>query len=270
MKTINVLKKMKDWGVILVNDKMAYCGNKDKFVIFPCNVQNGFYDKEYFVKLNEWKFIEEIDNSNKTVFSDLQKDDFIEFTQDKKIFTDLMNSVNNDETRYFMNGILCSTENFVSTDGKTLLYTKNNQDFGADKILYCQEFSSFYGKAEKIEIGEKSVKLTGKDCTLYIKHIEGQFPDYKKVIPDEENIITVKIPSKSDLEYHIKKCKVEKTNLRIFLTCNNSELIAFNAEYLLNFLKIGIIELYGFDSMKVFTGKTDKINALVMPMNNKE
>ena len=82
--------------------------------------------------------------------------------------------------------------------------------------------------------------------------------------------MTVKIPSKSDLEYHIKKCKVEKTNLRIFLTCNNSELVAFNAEYLLNFLKIGILELFGFNSMKVFTGKTEKINALIMPMNNKE
>jgi DNA polymerase III sliding clamp (beta) subunit (PCNA family) len=202
------------------------------------------------------------------VFSDLQDDTFIEFTQDRKIFTDLMPSVSKDETRYFMNGILCSAENFVSTDGRTMLYTKNNQDFGADKILYCQEFSPFYSKAEKIEIGEKSVKLTGKDCTLYIKHIEGQFPDYKKVIPAEENTMTVKIPSKSDLEYHIKKCKVEKTSLRIFLTCNNSELVAFNAEYLLNFLKIGITELSGFDNMKVFTGKTDKINALIMPMNN--
>ena len=60
-----------------------------------------------------------------------------------------MNSVSKDETRYFMNGILCSAENFVSTDGRTMLYTKNNQGFGADKILYCQEFSSFYGKADK-------------------------------------------------------------------------------------------------------------------------
>ena len=47
---------MKAWGVILVNEKMAYCGDKDKFVMFPCTEKNGFYDKEYFVKLGEWKF----------------------------------------------------------------------------------------------------------------------------------------------------------------------------------------------------------------------
>jgi DNA polymerase III sliding clamp (beta) subunit (PCNA family) len=267
MKAINVLKKMKYAGCILVNEKMAFCGDKEKFVLFPCNAENGFYDKDYFVKLNEWKFIEEIDNSGKTEFSDLQNDTFIEFTQDKKIFIDLKNSVSTDETRYFMNGILCSTENFVSTDGRTMLYTKNEQDFGSDKILYCKEFFSFYGKAEKIEIGENSTRLTGKDCVLYVKHIEGQFPNYKNVIPKEKTIITVKIPSKSDLEYHIKKCKLEKTSFRIFLTCNNSELVAFNAEFLLNFLKIGIVELYGFNSMKVFTGKTGKINALIMPMS---
>ena len=64
---------------------------------FPVMQKNGFYDKEYFVKLNEWKFIEEIDNQKSIIL--LQNDDFIEFTQDKKIFTDLMYSVSKDETR---------------------------------------------------------------------------------------------------------------------------------------------------------------------------
>lgn len=263
MKTINVLKKMKATKFIVVENGMAFCGDAEKFVTFPCNVENGFYDKEYFVKLNEWKFLRDIDK----VFSDLQNDTFICFTQDKKIFTDIMYSVSKDETRYFMNGIFCSAENFVSTDGRTMLYTRNNQDFGDDKILYCREFSAFYGKADKIEIGEKSTRLTGKDCILYMRHIEGTFPPYKRVIPDEKNTMTATIPAKKELEYHIKKCKLEKTGLRIVLTCDNGEIAAFNPEYLLNFLKIGVTELHGSDSEKAFTGETEKINAIIMPMS---
>ena len=58
---------MKAWGVILVNEKNGILrGDKDKFVMFPVYRKNGFYDKEYFVKLGEWKFIEEeIDNQKK-------------------------------------------------------------------------------------------------------------------------------------------------------------------------------------------------------------
>ena len=55
----------------------------------------------------------------------------------------------------------------------------------------------------KIEIGEKSTKLTGKGCTLYIKHIDGRFPDYKRVIPETKKDIIIKIPSKKDLEFHV-------------------------------------------------------------------
>ena len=40
-----------------------------------------------------------------------------------------------------------------------MLYVqKITKDFGADKILYCQEFSSFYGKAIKIDSGRGKIK----------------------------------------------------------------------------------------------------------------
>ena len=44
---------MKAWGVILVNEKMAYCGDKDKFVMFPVHRKKRIL---CFVLGGEWKF----------------------------------------------------------------------------------------------------------------------------------------------------------------------------------------------------------------------
>ena len=91
MKVINVMKKFsKNYTQFSVLNNVGYFGNYDKFVSFECNVENGIYDKEYFTKLGEFKLIQDL---NDFIFwENLQDDNFIEFTQDKRIFSDLMPS----------------------------------------------------------------------------------------------------------------------------------------------------------------------------------
>ena len=97
---------------------------------------------------------------------------------------------------------------------------------------------------------------------------------YTNVIPETKKDIVIKIPSKKELEFHIKKCKVEQgrnSNNRIILNCEKTwTKVGFNAEYLINFLKIGVTELYGTDEMKAFTGiSNNSVNAVIMPMSIK-
>lgn len=110
---------------------------------------------------------------------------------DKTIF-----SVSNDESKFNLNGIfLRNEENFkmVSTDGHRLSYCSNDQfenmSIFNDGIILPKkgiyEFKKIVNKEKPLFIGmnENNFTMKNDNCILIMRIIDGEFPDYKKVLP---------------------------------------------------------------------------------------
>ena len=169
-----------------------------------------------------------------------------------------------------MNGIYFDCENIVSTDGRRLIYTEN-QNINRNCIASCFKCKKLWTQAKEIYIGLKCTKLVFSDCVFYIEHIEGQFPNYKKVTPEFTDNYVVTIPAKKELEYFLKKQKVlnaKNPEVRYELKNKNNaaESVMFNVKYLLDIEKYGIEKLSGQDNKKAYTGKFDGMHIVIMPM----
>ncbi len=132
---------------------------------------------------------------------DISDDNFFDISQ--KLFNHMITqtifSISDDEARYFMNGVFMEkNENqlvMVATDGRRLSMVQNVpeneiQDF--EGIIIPPKVLSLM---KKLSTGEGNYSLAVADKTLFIKFdnqklsstlIEGQFPNYKRVVPDHQ------------------------------------------------------------------------------------
>lgn len=109
-------------------------------------------------------------------------------------------AVSDDETRYFMNGVLFEkNENklvMVATDGRRLAYInkdapENIQDF--QKIIIPPKILNVIMKRAgdegpvSISISDKTVFIKFGSYNLSSVLIEGEFPNYQRVIPEQQN-----------------------------------------------------------------------------------
>ncbi len=139
-------------------------------------------------------------------------------------------SVSDDETRYFMNGVYFEkTDGYVvmvSTDGRRLSYAKKLlqseiPDFQGviipPKILHLiKKLTSGEGYLD-IAVTEKNVWIKFDNRKLYSNLIEGQFPNYRPVIPEFQRFeITT---SKGDLLEALRRVSllVEQKSRRIYI-----------------------------------------------------
>ncbi|MDR2186360.1 MAG: DNA polymerase III subunit beta [Treponema sp.] len=113
-------------------------------------------------------------------------------------------AVSDDETRYFMNGVFFEKQDdkliMVATDGRRLAFVSKNYD-------NIKEFTGIIIPPKILAIiikragDEGSISVSVTDKTVFVQFgsyqlssvlIEGQFPNYKRVIPENQtNIITV-------------------------------------------------------------------------------
>ena len=244
-----------------------------KLVTFsvPENIKNGLYEKRLFTELGEFEIIQEIDAGYiPDKYLEFFSDDFVKWDIEKSKLKFLLSAVGEDETRLALNGIYFDNENIVATDGHKMIYTEN-KTVNRNCIASCLGCKNLWTQAKEMYIGLKCTKLVFSDCEFYIEHIDGQFPNYKKVIPEFSDNYTVTIPAKKELEYFLKKAKI--TNARnpdvmykLTNKNNESEFVFFNVKYLLDIEKFGITELYGQDNRKPYTGKHEDMNIVIMPM----
>lgn len=103
------------------------------------------------------------------------------------IDADLINkvglSVSTDLCRYFMTGVFFDENgNIVATDARRLSVAKTDNVFGKT-IVNPIAFSYFKGEV-LMQWNEKMTKISQNDNVVYISNIDGQFPNYSKVIPE--------------------------------------------------------------------------------------
>jgi DNA polymerase-3 subunit beta len=123
-------------------------------------------------------------------------------------------AVSDDRTRDVLRGILIEGEKdkvrMVATDGHRLAFVEKDGVFGKNDELKKKTIVPKKGAREirrlamelkndvvvKMGFSDKNVTITEGGETLIVRLIEGEFPDYRIVIPRDNNIhITVKIKS---------------------------------------------------------------------------
>lgn len=121
-------------------------------------------------------------------------------------------AISNDETRYYLNGLYLHSIKkgeahqlgSVATDGHRLALSFANCDSIKDEFgvilpkKSVAEIKRVIEGSEKITIfiSQIKIKIQGDGVTIISKLIDGQFPDYNKVFP-KDNDITVIVDKKS-------------------------------------------------------------------------
>ncbi|OQY33306.1 MAG: DNA polymerase III subunit beta [Spirochaetaceae bacterium 4572_59] len=169
----------------------------------------------------------------------IEEDNYFEISQD--IFNNMISqtifSISVDEARYFMNGVYMEKNEssllMVATDGRRLSYIAveadiNMQDFNGiiipPKIL---------NMIKKLSSGEGNLSLAVTEKTIFVKFdnqkisstlIEGQFPNFNRVIPESQDFNVVL--QKNAISEALKRVSLlaEQKSKRIYLTFSEGNL----------------------------------------------
>ncbi len=203
------------------------------------------------------------------------------FSLDSKSFLKLLNktkiSISNDDTRHYLNGIFLHItevdgEDFltgVATDSHRLsssrLKIESVKDFNSlilpRKTVYqlCSLLGESTGEIN-VQTGENKIKFSIGNIKLISKVIDGKFPDYKKVVPINndkklmvqskdfissiERVASVSIDRKEGVKLNINKDNIQLSvnsansgegNEKIKAEFNGDNLnISFNSKYLID------------------------------------
>jgi len=145
-------------------------------------------------------------------------------------------AISDDETRYFMNGVFFEkTEgklNMVATDGRRLAYIGKNADHVEDfpgviippKILNTIVKRSGDEGNVSISISDKQIFINFASYKFSSILIEGNFPNYKKVIPEKQDFyLSVK---REELLKALRpvSLNVEKKSHRVYLDISSGKM----------------------------------------------
>ena len=209
------------------------------------------------------------------------------FDISQEIFNNMISqtifSISVDEARYFMNGVYMEkTENsllMVATDGRRLSY------IGIDPEIDIKDFNGIIippkilNLIKKLSSGEGNLSLAVTDKTIFVKFdnqkisstlIEGQFPNFNRVIPESQDFNV--ILEKSAIHEALKRVSLlaEQKSKRIYLTFSEGNLNLKSEEseigmadedipcdYAGEEIRLAVNYLYLMDPLKVI--KEDKL-----------
>lgn len=162
----------------------------------------------------------------------------------KEMINQVVFAVSDDETRYFMNGVYLEKSEsglvMVATDGRRLAFVKRDlvdtaiPDFKGvivpPKVLsLVSKRASDEGPIE-IAVTEKNIFLRFGSYKISSVLIEGQFPNYQKVIPEKQkNFVTVKRVELLDALRRVS-IFVEQKSRRTFLGLSNGLIVLSSEE----------------------------------------
>ncbi len=162
----------------------------------------------------------------------------------KEMIDQVIFAVSDDETRFFMNGVFMEKNGsglvMVATDGRRLAYVKrefsdvNIPDFKGvivpPKVLNLVSKRAADEGPIEIAVTDKNIFFNFGSYKISSVLIEGQFPNYQKVIPDKQEN-SVKISRVELLEaIHRVAVFVEQKSHRTYFSLSNGQLVLTSEE----------------------------------------
>ena len=152
-------------------------------------------------------------------------------------------AVSDDETRYFMNGVFVekSGDRFtmVASDGRRLSHISKMIDRSVEDIKGVIVPPKILSMLRKLLPGEGNLSICVTERSIFVRFgerrlssslIDGQFPNYRRVIPESQQYNA--IVQKELLESALKRVSllVEQKSRRIFLTLQEGALVVNSEE----------------------------------------
>ncbi|MGC3992438.1 MAG: DNA polymerase III subunit beta [Chthoniobacteraceae bacterium] len=150
-------------------------------------------------------------------------------------------AISTDETRYVLNGILCSFKDnkltLVATDGRRLALVDIELEFPRSQeveiiiptkaVTELQRILSEDGEV-KMTVGENQVAFELNNTLLVSKLIEGNYPNYRQVIPAEaKERITLERDLFFNSVHRVSLLASEKSNsVKLIFSKNNLDITA--------------------------------------------
>ncbi len=154
-------------------------------------------------------------------------------------------AISTDETRYVLNGILCSFKDnkltLVATDGRRLALVDIEMEFPrshevdiiipAKAVTEIQRLLTDDGDA-KLTVGANQVSFEANNTLLVSKLIEGNYPNYRQVIPNEaKERVTLEREIFLNSVHRVSLLASEKSNsVKLVFSRNNIDIMANTPE----------------------------------------
>jgi DNA polymerase III subunit beta len=179
----------------------------------------------------------ELARASDNMYFDFPQKDFTEMVS-RTIF-----AVSDDETRYFMNGIYVEKRDdsliMVATDGRRLSFISRKIPVRMENLKGVILPPKILMIVKKLSSGEGSLSLALTDKNVFIKLgatrlssnlIDGQFPDYRRVIPDNQKYKA--LVEKKALEDALRRVSllVEQKSRKVVFTMADGTLTIMSKE----------------------------------------
>jgi DNA polymerase-3 subunit beta len=168
---------------------------------------NSLMLKSGAVTFSDQAFSEEMWGSNYCDLTDEFRTFVFDLDELRQVFSDLTYAISTEATRYYLNGIYMHQNSngevvFVATDGRKLsrrvLETGTTEMMQKGVIIpkeavkYFLDFTKGYEGSVEVEISESRLSFSISDLLLQTVLVDGNFPDYRRAIPNDHNLrITV-------------------------------------------------------------------------------
>ena len=215
----------------------------DGEIEFEVDENENFYIRPVFKKINF--NIKSIKTDKFPEIPEVSHDLYFEFPQRDLIemITNTIFAISEDETRFFMNGVyLEKTDDqliMVASDGRRLSYISRpiNREINDIKGIIIPP--KILNILKKLLPGEGNLYFSITDKNIFVKYgtykffsnlIEGNFPNYNKVIPEKQDFSVV--VDRKELENAIRRVSlmVEQKSRRLYLYIKNNTMIVSSEE----------------------------------------
>ena len=176
---------------------------------------------------------------------EISEDSYFEIPQKDilEMISQTIFAVSDDETRYFMNGVYMESVDgkliMVATDGRRLSFISKPVDPSIktfDGVIIPPKILTLI---RRLSSGEGNISLAVTDKSAFVKFdnqklssnlIEGQFPNYNRVIPESQDYEIV--VDKAELVEALGRVSllVEQKSRRIFMTVNENNILLHSEE----------------------------------------
>jgi len=199
----------------------------------------------------------EIRWADSSQFFSFKQSDFIEMVS-QTVF-----AVSDDETRYFMNGVYLEKKDqalvMVATDGRRLSYISKEANGVLPDFTGVIIPPKMLNLLKKLASGEGEIQIAIADKHVYAEFdnqkissalIDGQFPNYQRVIPEKQEYVILVDRTKFSEALRRVGLMVEKSR-RIYLQVSQDNLALLSEESELGFAKEDIEVKYQGPEAKI-------------------
>lgn len=173
-----------------VNNGVAHFTNFSTWLSFNTTLDNGHYEISPYKK--DVLVRTDIEFEEVPVMKDQEVKHIATITNELiGVLTKALSFIGSDKLRPVMSGVYVSSKGICATDAHKLYWLDIDTDFPEEGVIISTEFIKMLTRSTSVTICDKFIRATYTDYTVQCYLIEGRYPNYKAIIPKNNNEVTI-------------------------------------------------------------------------------